>query len=462
MLELGVLEHGLNYQVNVGEICVVSSGLNPGQQCLGLFLSGATALECLGLQALGVGLAALGVFDGDVLEHNLHASLGAHVGDSGAHHARAHHGNLGELPLGVVGAISLLGARATALSVVEVEEEGLHHILRLGAGDQLGEVAGLHAQCSIDIHLGAFDSGLHGQARRLHRDPELLGQVCRERRQVHSELRGLRIAAGDLEALDIPGLGGGSCLGGEPLAGSIQQLLRGDNLVDQAGGQSLCRVHLGAGEDDLHQRSLDANHADHAGDAATAGQQTEGDLRQANLGTAGVSGDAVVRSQGDFQAAAEGSTVDGGNHGHRQLLDAAQGGLHVLDHGEHSLSVSLSGLGHLLDVATSEEGLLGGGDDDALNRAVLAVADFFFQAGHGGANVVLESLVHGVDRGIGVIHGDGDDALGVLLPPEHVVVAHFSVSAFRCQYLRVFPVGYTRSTMVATPIPPATHRAIRP
>ena len=429
VLEVGVLEDGLDDQVDIGQIVVGLGRLDAVQQCCGLLLSGATALESLGLQALGVGLAALGVLQGNVLQDNFHASLCTHVCNTCAHHAGADNGNLLELALRVRGAVSLQRTGAAALSVVEVEEERLHHVLRLGTGDQLGEVAGLDTQCGVDVDLRALDGSLHRKARSLHRGAlELLGQVCREGRQVHCELRSLRVATRNLEALLIPWLCGLGIFAGQPCSGSVNELLRSNNLVNETSCESLARVHLSAGQNDLHQRVLNAQHANDAGDTAAARQEAEGDLWQANLGTAGIGSNAVVSSQRDLEAAAQCCAVDGGNNRHRELLQATQRGLHILDHVEHVSCIVLSGLGHLLDVAACEEGLLRRGDDDALDGGLRAVANFVFQALHGGADVVLESLVHGVDRRIRVIHGEGDDSGVVLIPPEHVICAHKSVS----------------------------------
>ena len=59
-------------------------------------------------------------------------------------------------------------------------------------------------------------------------------------------------------------------------------------------------------------------------DAATAGQQAEGDLGEAELGPLDVEGDAVVAGQRDLQAATEGGAVDRGDDGLAEGLQAPQ------------------------------------------------------------------------------------------------------------------------------------------
>ena len=114
------------------------------------------------------------------------------------------------------------------------------------------------------------------------------------------------------------------------LAAGEQLVRRGDDLVDQALGLGLRRLHARALQEDVHQRVLDAEHADRAGDAAATGQQAEGDLGQADL-VAAVGRDAVVAGERDLEAAAERGAVDGRDDGLAERLELAQRRLDRLD-----------------------------------------------------------------------------------------------------------------------------------
>ncbi len=415
VLQLGVLEHGLDHDVTVGQVGVIDGRLDAVQQCLGLLLGGLATLQRLGLQTLGVGLALLGSLHLDVLQHDLHASLRCHVGDRCTHHAGTNHAQLLELLL-----LNVLRAGAATVAVLQVEEECLHHVLGGRAGDQLHEVAGLHGQGLFDVlQLCALNGGLQDGLRSRHRCAlDLLGHISREGRQELCQLRVGRGSARDLEALLIPRLGCFRVLL-DPLLGSVDQLVCRDDLVDQAGLQCVFCAELAAGGQDLHQCVLDAQHADHAGHTAATRQQTQGDLWQANLQALGVRSNAVVRGQSDLQATAERRTVDGSDDRHAEGLDCAQTGLHAVDLLRDCFCVFRGGLDHRFDVAAGEEGLLRGGDDHALGLAGFHCA---LQLLHQLRQLALEGVVHGVDRLVRVVHGDGYDAVAILVPLEHAHV----------------------------------------
>ncbi len=131
----------------------------------------------------------------------------------------------------------------------------------------------------------------------------------------------------------------------------------------------------------------------------------------------------MVGRQGDLQAAAQGSAVDRCHDRHADGLQRAHGGLAVIELLGELFGVRCGGLDHALDVAASKEGGLGRGQDDALDLSGLhsslgLVHDF--------REVLEESLVHRVDRLVGVIHGQGEDAASVNLPLEHVLAHCFS------------------------------------
>ncbi len=308
----------------------------------------------------------------------------------------------------------VLGAARAGVDRLEVEEERLDHVLRRLSCGQLHEVAGLDDLGGVEVDLGALDGGGHDVARgRVGGAAGLLAQVGREGGQVGGELGVRRGAAGDAVAGAVPGLRGLG-VGVDEGAGLGEHLLAGlGDLVDQAVLQGAARAVLGALEEHLQQRVGDAEQADGADDAAASGQQAQGDLRAADLGAGGVQGDAVVAGQGDLVTAAQGRAVDGGDDRLAQGLHAAQLALE----GQAAVEQLLGGVGgdpdQVAQVAAGEEGLLGGGEDDAAEGVLLrlqAVGD----RGEG----VAERLVDGVRGLVGVVEDEGDDAGVVLLPAD--------------------------------------------
>ncbi len=87
------------------------------------------------------------------------------------------------------------------------------------------------------------------------------------------------------------------------------------------------------------ERGLDAEQTHGAGDTAATGQQAEGGLGQADLDALDVRSDAVMGRESDLEAAAERGTVDGGDDGLAEGLEATQVCLDVLDLVERGLLV---------------------------------------------------------------------------------------------------------------------------
>ena len=270
----------------------------------------------------------------------------------------------------------------------------------------------------IEIGVGAFDGRIKNGLRRGHRCAlDLLDDIRREGGQHLRQLRSGGSTTGHTVALAVPRLGGLG-LGIEPCAGGVDKLFGLDDLINQAGFECLLGAHLLTGSQYVHQGILDTEHANDAGDSAAARQQAESNLRQANLGALSVGCNAVVAGEGDFEAATEGCTIDGSNDGNAGGFDTAQIRLHTVHHVGEVLSIFGTCGNHGLDVATSEEGLLCGGDDNALDFAGF---DSFNKLVGGFGQCGAEGVVHGVDRLVRVIHGEGENAGFVELPPEHVV-----------------------------------------
>ena len=231
---------------------------DPAEQLVGLLLGELAALDALGVELLGVGLALLGRLERDVLEHDLHAGAGARVGDAGAHHPGAEDADLGGLP-----ALDALRAQRSGVDRLEVEEEGLDHVLGLLVDDQVGEVAALDARGGVEVDLRALDRGAHDRARRgVDRALGLLAQQGGERRQELRQRGRLRGAAGDLVAGAVPRVLRRVLvvlvLEDPRLRGGHELLAGRQHLVDEALGQRALRVELGAGHQHVHQRGLQA------------------------------------------------------------------------------------------------------------------------------------------------------------------------------------------------------------
>ena len=388
--------------------------------------------------SLRVGLALLSGLHRRVHEDNLDAVAGTDVGDAGAHHPGAHDEALGRLVLRVA-----LGACAALGDVLQVKEERLRHVLGDLASGQACEVARLDLLRCSEVDLRALDGGRHDRQRCGHGGAlDLLAQIGREGRQHHRELWVGRCAPGHLVAGCIPGLHGVG-MGQHPCLCRGEHLLgRRDDLVDKADVLGSTRLAPLALQEHLHERLLQTEHARGAHDATGAGQHAEGDLGQADLAALGVECDAVVAGQRDLEAAAECGAVDRRGDGLAHGLEAAEGRLDARDLLLEALRVGGGRLDDHVEIGTGEEGLLRARHDDASDVVLLRL-----EAIKRGLERGDEGVVEGVGTAARVVHGQGDDVVGVLLPAEHVV-AHDSPQ--------------TRSMMVAMPMPPPMHSVTRP
>ena len=112
---------------------------------------------------------------------------------------------------------------------------------------------------------------------------ELLAQVGGEGRQVLRERAGAGRAAGDLVTVGVPRLLGVR-IGLDPLLRGTNQLLGARHeLVDDPDLLALLWAHALTLKQQLQQRVDDPEHPHGADDAAGAGEQSELDLREAEL-----------------------------------------------------------------------------------------------------------------------------------------------------------------------------------
>src|SRR6266496_6228467 len=138
----------------------------------------------------------------------------------------------------------------------------------------------------------------------------------------------------------------------------------------------------------------------------------------------------------DLQAAAERGAVECRDDRLAQRLERALRGLDARDVVEELLEVVVADLDQVAQVAAGEERVLRRGDDHAGQRVLLRDEPV-----DGRGKRAAERPVHRVGALVGIVHGQRDDAVVVLGPVDH---------------------AHTRSTMVATPMPPPTHSVASP
>ncbi len=443
LLDPRILEHRFDHEIAAVRVLGLVGGMDARQERIGVLLARTTALHRLLHEPHRVLLALLGGLERDVLEHDLDARLGGHIGDRRAHHPGAEHDH----PLRSEG-LDLLGAPPRPVDGLEVEEERLDHVLGHLAYDQVDEVAALDLEGVVDVELRRLHRRGHDVVRgRVVGALYLLSEVGRERRQVHRQRGRRRRAARDLVSITVPGLGRLG-VGLDPLlCGRDQVVPAGHDLIHQAELLGLRRAVALALQQRVHQRVHDPQQPDGPDDAARAREQTQLDLGEADHCLGVVDDDPVMRGQADLEAAAERRAVD---RGHNRLAERLQPPEALLAHADHLrdlLGVLLARAAQVVQVAAREERALGGRDDHALDLVLLGLEPVERLPER-----VHERLVHRVGRLVGVVHREDDHSVGVLLPADHV----------RGRAAGVPGAHRTASTTVAMPMPPPTHSVARP
>ena len=418
-LQLALLEHGLDDEIAPLQRGCVGGGRDAVQQRLLVMRVHAALFDPRLRDLAAVGLAVLGLLRRHILQHRGDAATGLRVGDAGTHHAGAQDAHLLRLE-----ARDVPGPRLAGLDGVQVEEEGVDHVLRHRPGHQAGEVTAFDARGGVVVHLRAFRHGGQRGLRGRVAPARLHLQHGRRHGQRTGDLRVGRRAAGHPVILGIPQMLGLRVLGDPGQGARAQVTLAAHQLVHHADLQRL----VGAEQPAFHDVGLRAHQAQQAGelgDARTAGDQPQRQLWQAELQLGIVDRDAVVAHQRRLHATAQGAAIDAADHRDAQGLQRAEVLLDALDLGVDARRVGLGHAHHALQVGAGEEGLLGRSQDQAL-ELVLVLQHLL---GHG-LQVVLPLQAHGVDGRALLVEGDGGDAPHGLV--SDVITQGLELHGFYC------------------------------
>jgi hypothetical protein len=380
LLQRHVLEHRLDDQVGIGQGGVVERRRNQRQALFHLLrLQAAARNRTLVVPAEGGQPPVERLLPG-VDEAHRDAGVGEAHADAAAHGAGADDADLRHL------ARFHVGRQSGDLAQLALGEEEMAEGAALdGALDLIGQRA-LALDARVERQL---DRRLHGVEQHVvriavpegfrgggaARGDDLAGFLGAGNRPL---ARAARTAAGGCKLARVGHRGGGHV----PLDHRLHQT----DFCRIAGGQRL------AGEHHL-QRRLEADQARHALRAAGAGDDAEGDFRQAELGA--FLRDTVVAGDGRLDAAAHHRAMQRCHHRHRAVLDQAQ---HLVVAGLEDACLEFA------HVAAGKKGLAGAGQHDALHGGVAA------QRREGGLEAGAHLARQGVDGGA-VDRDDGDVAL---------------------------------------------------
>ena len=275
--------------------------------------------------------------------------------------------------------------------------------------DHVDEILALDPQADIDVALAALvDAGQDRLDRRIVAEAALPPHGVGRREKLQAG-RALHIAAGQPEAVAVPGLGRVGVVE-RPAFRGVEQFLRRHDRVDQAEIRSFGDRVLAAVQQHL-EASLEPEHARDPLGAAAARQHAEADLRQADARLRIVRRDPVMAAQGGLVAAAERMAVDRSDEGLAAGLHRPADPVEHQELWQQGLDAQI--LEEAVDIGAGNEIVLGRGDDDALHRIV---GDDPFDLG---PEAVHRDLVHHVDRPVRDVPRDDRDSVAVDAGLEH-------------------------------------------
>ena len=302
-LDLAILEHRFDDEIAILQFDKIRRGLDARQYRVAVGGGGAAAADKLRHQLLRMILALLRGLRIAIDQHHVEAGQRAHIGDAGAHEARAEHANFLEFFRRHCG-----GTARAFVDLLHRDEQRADHRRGFGRAQDLCEPARFDAQRLVHRQLQAFIDNLHDGPRRriIVIGLAAIDGVGRRERH-HAGLR-LHRSAGQLEVLDVPRRLGGAA-GGDPRLGRLHQIAGRHHLVDELHGLGAIGRDLVALEQELQRigRRQDARHPLRA---AGAGKQADFDFRQPDAGLVVVGGDAVMAGQRQLEAAADRDAVD--------------------------------------------------------------------------------------------------------------------------------------------------------
>ncbi len=398
LLDLGVLEHGLDDEVRTLYVGVVGGRRDQAEELVLLLRPGAAFLDRVRDQIVRMRLALFGRRHVTVEQHHRNAGLRRHVGDARAHEARAENGDLPELRGGNIGRT----ARAL-VQFLQRDEERADHRRRLGRPDDLGEVALFDPEAGVERNqqslIGAFQDGrccgiVAGR---------LAAQNGDGRRPEIGACRRVNGTAGQLEPLFVPRRDRLQPVADHLLRRLDQLVGRGD-LMDEVhllrlGG----RQRLAAGQH--FKAGLGVRQAHDALRAARAGEQSHLHLRQAHGDLFAVGGDAPVAGQRHFEGAAHAGAVDRRDKRLAAGFKLAEKAGHAPDAVEQHLHRRLGVLGDLFQILLLKR--LEHGEIGAAGKTLLARGDHRALDGGVGDD--------GIDDGVEFVHHlDGEDVHGTV------------------------------------------------
>src|SRR6266516_2240642 len=267
---------------------------------------------------------------------------------------------------------------------------------------------------AVEVRLALLDEGAHRflEMWPLHRFVELDDFPLHDRRQVGVEEVRPRLSLDRRERLGrVEGdLGGG-------LDSSIQELVRGQHLVDKADAARFRRVDDAAGEHEFHRLAEPDDVHEQPG-AGELRQHPDTDEAHRQPGTLG--GVPDVAGEGDREAGSDGDAVDRGDNRLRALDERDPVLAPVAD--AHCIAVLfglLNAAVPALNVRTCAKALAGAGEDDGTDLRVLVV----------GLDRLPHLSVHGLAQGVQLVRVvQCDDADAASFFGEYLFVRHWGAS----------------------------------
>ena len=407
-LDLGILDHRLDDDVDVAEVAVVQRGADVREHVAGLFWRHLLALDHPGEQLVRLGHAQVQLLVLDVLHDDRRAAAGRLIGDATAHDSGAEHGGLLHR---VRDLLVLLGF---FLEELVVEEQADQRVGDRGLGE-FREGRALDLQRIVAVLAGGLLHGLHGFDRRRVGLACLAGDEALRGFEGHHTFHHVQLERALL--LGAPRLPVDLAVNGQlqHAVGGVAQFFRGDHRVHRVILQCAVSLHLLAAGDPL-DGVVGTDQARQAHGAAKARDDSQLHFRLAHLGRGGHH--PVVGGQRHFHAATQGKAVDGGDRGERQVLDGAEGLVGLVRPGSDCLFCAAEVLAKLGDVGADDEDVLGAGDQQAFELTVPRQRDpRLGQLGHGPGIEFVDRLALAVEAQLGEVARQPGDTDG--LPLEH-------------------------------------------